>query len=139
MFCENIMTLVGWMCKNYNTFGLFNMYCSSLFIFYFHFFPVIDLYFFFSIYIKRANRLINSIMNSIFGLVTCLFSLFFSFKFTNLVWACFFSFKGSLCVYFLLVRNVSLHCIHTKNSKYYIHCNYNVYFYIYIKSEWEKL
>ena len=26
MFCENVVTLVRWMCKSYNTFGLFNMY-----------------------------------------------------------------------------------------------------------------
>ena len=28
------MTLVRWICKNYHTFGLFNMYCSSLFLFF---------------------------------------------------------------------------------------------------------
>ena len=31
MFCENVVTLVGWICKNYSTFGLFNMYYSSFF------------------------------------------------------------------------------------------------------------
>ena len=31
MFCENVVTLVGWMCKSYGTFSLFNMYCSSFF------------------------------------------------------------------------------------------------------------
>ena len=34
MFYENIVTLVGWICKNYSTFGLFNVYCSSLFLFF---------------------------------------------------------------------------------------------------------
>ena len=67
MFCENVVTLIGWMCKNYSNFGLFNMYYSSLF-----YFLIIDLCSFF-LYIKRVNRLMNSIMNSIFGLVTCHF------------------------------------------------------------------
>ena len=30
MFYENVVTLVVWVCKNYNIFGLFNIYCSSL-------------------------------------------------------------------------------------------------------------
>ena len=34
MFCENIVTLIGWICKNYSTFGLFNIYCLSLFLFF---------------------------------------------------------------------------------------------------------
>ena len=33
-FCENVVILVGWICKSYSTFGLFNMYCSSLFLFF---------------------------------------------------------------------------------------------------------
>ena len=48
------------------------------------FFSIIDLCSFF-LYIKKVNRLMNSVMNNIFGLVTCLFPPFFSFKFTNLV------------------------------------------------------
>ena len=35
MFCENVVTLVGWMCKSYRTFSLFNMYCSTLLIYLF--------------------------------------------------------------------------------------------------------
>ena len=104
------------MCKNYSTFGLFNIYYSKfcfVFLFFLFFFSVIDLCSFF-LYIKRANRLMNSVMNNIFDLVTCLFPPFFSFKFTNLVWAFFFSFKGSLYVYFSTC-NVSLHCIHPKS------------------------
>ena len=100
MFCENIVTLVS-------TFGLFNMYCSSLFfIYYYYFFLVIDFCSFF-LYIKRANRLMNSIMNSIFGLVTCLFPPFFFLHVHQFGLSFFlffsFSFKWSLYVYFLLV------------------------------------
>ena len=82
------------------------------YLFLLFFFSIINLCSFF-LYIKRANRLMNSVMNNIFDLVTCLFSPFFFFKFTNLVWASSFFFKGSLYVYFFTC-NVSLHCIHTK-------------------------
>ena len=104
MFCENVVTLGCWMWKIYSTFSLFNMYCSSLFIlFYFYFFLVIDLCSFF-LYIKRVNRLMNSVINNIFGLVTCLFlPFFFSLQVHQLGLASFFSFKWSLYVYFLLV------------------------------------
>ena len=77
------------------------------------------------LYIKSANRLMNSVMNNIFGLVTCLFPLFFPFKFTNLVWACFFLLKDFICL--LFTCNVSLHCIHTKNSKIIYICNKYLY------------
>ena len=45
----------------------------------------------------------NSVMNSIFGLVICLFPLFFFLQVHQLGLSLFFSFKGSLYVYFLLV------------------------------------
>ena len=138
MFYENVMTLVGWMCKNYSTFGLFNIYSLSLFLLLF--FSVIDLCSFFQYIKKKTNRLMNIVLNSILGLgpvwssisnlhfhilnnishisthffihtyfkklqttflkllyqtpSDLLFSsLFFPFKFTNLVWACFLLWK----------------------------------------------
>ena len=114
MFCENVVTLVGWMCKSYSTFGLFNMYWSSFFFFFFlsHWF----VHFF--LYIKRANRLMNSVMNNIFGLVTCLFPSFFFLQVHQLSLS-FFFLKDFICL--LCTCNVSLYCIHTKSSKYYVH------------------
>ena len=84
MFCENVMTLVRWMCKNYNTFNLFNMY--------FFFFLIIDLCSFF-LYIKARMcvqcfctvHLVFLRCTSIvpFCWTTLSFLFFFSFFFLN--------------------------------------------------------
>ena len=89
------------------------IYCSSFF-----FFLVIDLYSFF-LYIKKANRLMNSVMNIIFGLVTCLFPPFFFLQLYQLGLSFFFFLKIFVCL--LCTCNVNLYCIHTKSNKYYIH------------------
>ena len=82
MFCENVVTLIGWMCKSYSTFGLFNMNCSSPFFF---FFPIIDLCSFFY---------------SIFALFIQHFSLFIKFHniFALLYWHNKFYYKKLQCV-----------------------------------------
>ena len=111
------------MCKNYSTFDLFNVYCSSL-LFHFYlllFFSVINLCSFFFLYIKRAYRLMNSVMNSIFCLVTYLFSLFFFFFFFSPTWFELVFFFERIFICLLFTCSVSLHCIHTKSNKYYIH------------------
>ena len=81
MFCENVVTLVRWICKNYSTFGLFNIYYSSFFCF---FFPVIDLcsffYSIFALFIQRFSLFIyRSILVShlLFFFFSVLFVLFF--------------------------------------------------------------
>ena len=74
----------------------------------------------FSIY-KRMNRLINNVMNNIFGLVTCLFPPFF-FQVHQLGLSFFFwIFFLRIFIYLLCTCNISLHCIHIKSSNYYIH------------------
>ena len=83
------------------------------------FFSIIDLCYFF-LCIKRANRLMNSIMNNIFCLMTCLFSPFFFLQVHQLSLSLFFFFER-IFTYLLSTYNVSLHCIHTKSDKYYIH------------------
>ena len=86
--------------------------------FFFFFFAVIDLCFF--LYIKRVNRLMNSVMNSIFGLMTCLPPppppLFLQVHHLRL--NIFFFLRIFICL--LYTCNVSLHYIHKKSSKYYI-------------------
>ena len=100
----------------------------------------------------------NSIMTSIFSLVTCLFPPFFPSS--SPTWSELVFFFQWIFICLLSTCNVSLHCIHTKSSKYYIHlqqkknctnfanvyniyqflcvynitlhCKCNVYFYIYI-------
>ena len=85
-----------------------------------HFFFFNHRFVLFFLYIKIANRLMHSVINSVFGLLTCLFLPFLFFKFTNLVWGFFFFFlRIFICLF--CTCNVSLHCIHTKGSKYYTH------------------
>ena len=135
MFCENIVTLVGWMCKSYSilvcsicTVHVFKkyIYIYVLFIFFsfLFFFFLFSRHWFvlFFLFLKRANKLMNGVMNIIFGLVTCLPSpppLFFS---SSPTWfEFFFFFFKWIFICLLCTYNVSLHCIHRKSSKYYIH------------------
>ena len=52
MFCENVVTLVSWMCKNYSTFGLFKWHCSfsTYTVFFFSFGLPFVLFFLLNIY-----------------------------------------------------------------------------------------
>ena len=99
---KSIVLLICLICTIYHLFIYFSRHRFVLFFY----------------YKKRANKLINSIINSIFDLVICLF-----FKFTNLIWVFFFlfssSFKWSLYVYFLLVmpHNCSLDSLYQNFTK----------------------
>ena len=68
----------------------------------------------------------NSVMNNIFGLVSCLFPLFNFFFFflissSSPTWFDLIFFLLKDLYMFTFTCNVSLHCIHTKSRKYYIH------------------
>ena len=83
-----------------------------------------------SIYIKRAHRLMDSSLNSIFFFFFLRNYPFF-FKYPNLISASFFFFLFffyffififlQIFICLLYTYNVNLHYIHTKSGKYYIH------------------
>ena len=66
-------------------------------------------------------------MNNIFGLVNCLFPppppifFFFLISSSSPTWLELIFFLLKDLYMFTFTCNVSLHCIHTKSSKYYIH------------------
>ena len=73
MFSENVVTLVGWMCKSYSTFGLFNIYCSLFFFF----FLVIDLCSFSTILLHCLYIVFHCSSTIPFWLATLTFFFFF--------------------------------------------------------------
>ena len=105
MFCENVVTLVGWICKSYSTFGLFNMYYSSLFLFFIFILSQISICALFSIVF-----------------VHCSYSVFHCSS-TVLFWLATLSFLFIYYFFFFKVLNSSY------NTKR--HCSY-IYIYIYI-------
>ena len=82
MFCENIVTLVRWMCKSYSTFGLFNMY--FWFVQYVLFFFNHRFVLFFLIIFKSANA------RTVF--LCCTSSVFALYIYSAILLSCFFFF-----------------------------------------------
>ena len=72
MFCENVVTCVRWMCKNYCTFGLFKWHCSysSYRVFFLFFLQSFVCTFFKKIFIKTNmwGPVISGVLLRLYGM-----------------------------------------------------------------------